>query len=267
MLKNLNIQLFADGDVDTIDVQPQEPTNQPEPTQQESIEQPTETPQEPTQQQVDNLLELEGIGKVSIEDIKEWRQGYLRQSDYTRKTTELAKTRKEMEDAVILYEYLKANPHVAQKLKETEVAQVKPEIANRFDPTFNRVEQLEAKIAGYELDMEINRLKTKYPDFNEVAVLQEASKRGITDLEFIHKALSASKPQPDLRSQIEAEVRQKLLQELKQNSQDTQTIISTNDIPSVKTYNLSKDEERIAKAFIEQGVFESLDEYVKYRNS
>lgn len=267
MLKKLNIQLFADGDVDTIDVQPQEPTNQPEPTQPEPIEQPTETPQEPTQQQVDNLLELEGIGKVSIEDIKEWKQGYLRQSDYTRKTQEIARSKKEMEDAIILYEYLKANPHVAQKLKETEVAQVKPEIANRFDPTFNRVEQLETKIAGYELDMEINRLKTKYPDFNEVAVLQEASKRGITDLEFIHNALSASKPQPDLRSQIEAEVRQKLLQELKQNAQDTQTIISSNDIPSVKTYNLSKDEERIAKAYIEQGVFENLDEYVKYRNS
>lgn len=267
MLEKLNIQLFADGEVDIDDsIQPQEPTNQPESTQ-EPIEQPTETPQEPTQQQVDNLLELEGIGKVSIDDIKEWKQGYLRQSDYTRKTQEIARSKKEMEDAVILYEYLKANPHVAQKLKETEVAQVKPEIANRFDPTFERVEQLETKIAGYELDMEINRLKSKYPDFNEVSVLQEASKRGITDLEFIHNALSASKPQPDLRSQIEAEVRQKLLEELKQNSQDTQTIISTNDIPSVKTYNLSKDEERIAKAYIEQGVFENLDEYVKYRNS
>ena len=44
-------------------------------------------------------IEIPGIGKVSTDEVKEWKQGYLRQSDYTRKTQELAHQREQLQNA------------------------------------------------------------------------------------------------------------------------------------------------------------------------
>ena len=268
---NIKLQLFADDDVtDTVEpVQPetQEVGNDDVEESQQSIEpvEPTDIQAEPEEK--DNSVEIEGIGKISVDEIKEWKQGYLRQSDYTRKTQSLASQRQEYEDAVNLYNYLKANPELASRLQDDSYDgnQQYQQMTEKLNPFYQRLETLEQQLINQELDKEINDLKTKYPDFNEVEILNEANKRGVTDLEFVYKAMS-SKNTDDVRKQIEDEVRQQILKELQDNNTSTQTIISNGDKAPVKSYNLTPQETSVAKSYIEQGVFESIDEYVKWRD-
>lgn len=268
---NIKLQLFADDDVtDTVEpVQPetQEVGNDDVEESQQPIEsvEPTDIQTEPEEK--DNSVEIEGIGKISVDDIKEWKQGYLRQSDYTKKTQSLASQRQEYEDAVNLYNYLKANPELASRLQDDSYDgnQQYQQMTEKLNPFYQRLETLEQQLINQELDKEINDLKTKYPDFNEVEILNEANKRGVTDLEFVYKAMS-SKNTDDVRKQIEDEVRQQILKELQDNNTSTQTIISNGDKPPVKNYNLSPQETSVAKNYIEQGVFENIEEYVKWRD-
>lgn len=268
---NIKLQLFADDDVtDTVEpVQPetQEVGNDDVEESQQPIEsvEPTDIQTEPEEK--DNSVEIEGIGKISVDEIKEWKQGYLRQSDYTKKTQSLASQRQEYEDAVNLYNYLKANPELASRLQDDSYDgnQQYQQMTEKLNPFYQRLETLEQQLINQELDKEINDLKTKYPDFNEVEILNEANKRGVTDLEFVYKAMS-SKNTDDVRKQIEDEVRQQILKELQDNNTSTQTIISNGDKPPVKNYNLSPQETSVAKNYIEQGVFENIEEYVKWRD-
>jgi hypothetical protein len=63
-------------------------------------------------------FDIDGIGKVKVDDIKEWKLGYMRQSDYTRKTQEIARQRNETKDALDVYNFLKSNPTIAQALAD-----------------------------------------------------------------------------------------------------------------------------------------------------
>ena len=101
--------------------------------------------------------------KITIDQIKEWKQNGLRQSDYTRKTQELAEQRKALGHAE---EGVSDNPSDSERLLK-----------------------LERDIKAKELDLEITNLKTKYPDFDEIKVLTESGQRGIYDLEFVYKAM------------------------------------------------------------------------------
>lgn len=66
----------------------------------EGEEAETELSEEVAEAETDDLeesyLDLDGR-EISLKQIKEWEQGYLRQSDYTRKTQALAEDRKEVE--------------------------------------------------------------------------------------------------------------------------------------------------------------------------
>lgn len=168
-------------------------------------------------------IDVPGIGKVKLDELKEWKQGYMRQADYTKKTQSLASQRKEAADALEIYEYLKSNPITAQQIANGE--QVDDAfIAKKLGST--QYNDLADKIAGIELDATINTLKTKYKDFDEVEVLNKASELGIADLEFVYKGLKSEQVN---MSDLEKSIRAKISEELKQNGINTQTIITSTD--------------------------------------
>lgn len=116
-------------------------------------------------------FELDGE-KITAEQIKEWKQNGLRQSDYTKKTQELAEQRKVLEAKGI-------------SIEDTSSSESQ------------RIAKLERDVATRDLDSEITRLKTLYPDFDEVKVLNEAQRRGIyNDLDFIYKATREDNSSP-----------------------------------------------------------------------
>lgn len=104
--------------------------------------------------------------KVKLSQIKEWKKGYMLQSDYTTKTQELAQQRKELEDLIKFADYLKSNPKKLEKvlealedkveetreMTEEELAGLDPDdpYAKLLKKTLDTVKRLEAKIADYE---------------------------------------------------------------------------------------------------------------------
>ena len=113
-----------------------------------------------------NEVEIEGLGKVTFDDIKEWKQGHLRQSDYTKKTQVLAREKQKAKDALELYDYLKANPDIARRLRGDSNdlddmgldSNIESKVAN-LTPEMQRLEMLEQRIAQDELVKEIEGLK------------------------------------------------------------------------------------------------------------
>lgn len=190
-------------------------------------------------------FEIEGVGKVKSDEIREWKLGYMRQSDYTRKTQELAKQRTESKEALELYNFFKNNPQMAQAVRDGDTTALKQTPIATVLNKDNHYEDVTMRLASIELDNQINTLKTKYPDFNEVEVLNEADRLGIADLEFIYNGLQG-KRLPNLVSEITKRIESQLTEKIRQNGIATQTIISTNDVITDANHGLSDVELTIA---------------------
>lgn len=184
-----------------------------------------ETPVEPVAEVVTEPVvettptyEIDGE-KFTIDQIKEWKQNGLRQSDYTRKTQELAQMRKELEEL------------------GTEIP------VSETPSDLDRIAKIERELATKQLDLEITEFKTKYPDFDEVAVLNEAERRGIYDLEFVYKALrndNSSSEQiniEELKTQAIEEYKAKVASEKLKNKEATSgSIISSTPGQAIVDY-------------------------------
>ena len=88
----------------------EEVTNTSDLSEEENVQDIQDTPQ---------YIELDGE-QLTLEQIREFKQGYLRQSDYTKKTQILAQERERLKEAVELYDYLQSNPEIAQRLVEED---------------------------------------------------------------------------------------------------------------------------------------------------
>lgn len=287
MRNKINIQLFSidkgffekafeEEITPVIEEQPETTTEQVE----ESIETPSEAVEEPTmvdepeevqtqaeEVEVPSKINIEGIGELDIDEIK---QGYLRQSDYTQKTQQLAEERKAMGEIQEFYDFFAMNPHLMERLdrvikeENLEVNQVEKE-----DPNLARIQELEQRIA-------LTELKAKYPDVNEQAIMSKATELGVKDLEFVYKALKADTvtEQPvqqvnveEIKEQLMKELlpslKAKALEEAQRELSSTQSIVTGGHDapPSVsEPVQLHPDEVKVARMM---GM--TNDEYYKYK--
>ena len=201
-------------------------------------------------------FEIDGIGKVTAKDIQEWRQGSLRQSDYTKKTQEVARQKEELKEAVEVYNYLKQNPQLVEHLKQADG--VKADVIDMANPNTAMIKDLAYKQKAMETDLKLAELKSKYGNIDEIAILQKATELRTEDLEFVHKALRFDSTSGN---DAVAKAKAELQAELEQNRKMTGTTISTRQGQSVQqnTVSLSDDEKRVAS-----GMGMSEAEYAKW---
>lgn len=232
-----------------------EPVSQEPQATQQSEPTPTTTttqtdaqtpPSEPTTS-VPQTFHIEGIGDVSLEELQ---KGYLRQSDYTKKTQQVAQQRKEVEQAVSFFEQIKSNPDVAQQLSEQF-----PEL----NPEQLRMKQLEQQYHDLLLEREVERLQSKYEDFDVREVLQVAYDKKLENIEDAYLLVKANKPSttnqetPTTPSfdieQVKAQLRQELKQELELELGTTSIIQSGGATPPTTqdTPTLSDAERKVAR--------------------
>lgn len=222
---------------------------------------PTQTESNPNQDatpQLPEFIEIDGQ-QVPLEELK---NGYLRQSDYTRKTQELAETRRKLQYAEQLYNAVYQNPEVAQQ------------VAQQFnlpylDPNQAQVLELQNKYYDLLIEKEVNELKSKYGDFDVYNVLQFAYDRQISNLEDAYHLYNSyygvnesGGETMDIES-LKEQIRQEILQEL-QSSVDTTSIIQSrgdSQTVQVNTPTLSEAEFKVAQA-----LNMSPEEYVKWRD-
>lgn len=197
---------------------------------------------QPTTITTPEKIMIDGV-EVSINELK---NGYLRQTDYTQKTQEVARQRKEVESAVTLFEQLKQNPQVAQQLL-TQIPS-----AQSLDPATAKVVELENKVYDMMLEREIDNLTRKYSDFEIKSVLEVAQAKNITNLEdayLLHKS-KTSNTSPTNIEELKKQLRQELLNEIEAEKNATQTIITSGNGGIVVQDNspkLSEGERKVAR--------------------
>ena len=204
---------------------------------------------------------IDGIGTVTAEEIKEWRNGNLRQSDYTRKTQELARQREEAKDAMELYNYLRMNPQVVEAMKLAE--QNPNSVAYRTAPTQENemLKQLAYNQKALETDLKLSSLKQKYGEIDEVALFNKAAELKTNDLEFVYKALNYDGNHIDEQALIE-KAKEQLRAELTKEKDAVSTVVSTQQsAPIEQKVTLTSEQRRVAEGM---GLTES--EYIKWMN-
>lgn len=211
---------------------------------------------------VPEKIAIEGIGEVTLDELK---NGYLRQTDYTKKTQEVARSRREVQDAVTLFEQLKTNPDLIKQLAPT--TQVPPSL----DPSQSKIMELESKVYDMMIEREIATLQSKYPDFEIREVAQIAQEKNLTNLEdayFIAKSRKQPAESVD-KSTLEKQLREQIMREMEAEKSATQTIISTHGNPAPITDNtpaLNDDEKKVARMMF-RGEKDPYAVYAKWRDA
>lgn len=159
-----------------------------------------------------NSLEVDVKGKMVT--VAELIKGYMRQDDYTKKTTETADLRKEAENALALWKSLEENPvetvrRLSQRVnlgrpvidgaedKQTlqgadldELIKTKVKEALASDPDLQSTRQ---NVANSRVNAEFTRIEQEWgvtlTDQDKLLILDTAAKKNSTDLEFVFAGL------------------------------------------------------------------------------
>jgi len=138
--------------------------------------------------------------EVSLEEL---RDGYQRQSDYTRKTQELASERKRLQQAEAIVSSLEADPDgTLTALADAFGVQMKSPVKQsgndsydswdepQSDPTEQRIVQLETQLAQQarlqrrqQVEKQVEGLRDQYGDFDSQELYQHALTHKIGNLE------------------------------------------------------------------------------------
>lgn len=125
---------------------------------------------------------------VSLDELE---RGYLRQSDYTRKTQDLSRQRSELAQAEQLLQALEADPKATLEALQRHLIGDQPSMdLDDLDPVELElrehrefIEQQRATQMQYEIEAELAGLSQQYGDFDWGGVLEFAINQEIPDLE------------------------------------------------------------------------------------
>mgnify|MGYP000844871666 FL=1 len=224
----------AEGTVDTLQ-------DVVEPTGAEGTETVVETEEE-VQDNIPTEYEIDGE-KFTIDEIREWRKGNMRQADYTRKTTELAKQRKEAEEALEIYNYLMSRQDLVAKLYELDTenpVEVK-KVQEKLDPVAKQVQELNQKLLIKDIESELKDITSKDKTVTDVELLEIANemKCPINIAYDVWKGRNMDK----VLKQKELELKRQLAEDIKKNKDTTKTLITSADTKNDKgTFGLSEQQ-------------------------
>ena len=221
----------------------------------DNTEAPSDAVEEPVSDSVDEVEEtpVEDVKEPYNPNDEELRRLYEERFGKEEETQEEASPvyDEETQSALELYKYLEQNPHLVQAMRDVDVEGYKN--LNNFvpDELTKRVKEMEEFIEEQRYNSYITGLKSKYSDFDEDKVLEYAEKHDVLNLEVAYKAMKADSIKEPNVEELRKQIKEELLNELKQNSLETQSIVggvSQKPINQDESVRLSSREERIAKA-------------------
>lgn len=156
--------------------------------------------------------------------------GYQRQADYTRKTQELAQQREQFQFATALQAALDNDPAATIDLLSKHYGISRQAVTDMIadgedfdslDPVEQKYRELDQRIASFEdyqskqeIEREVQRLKSKYEDFNINEVVTTALRLNSTDLEGTYKQIAFDK----MMAKAELERQAREVQQQKENA-------------------------------------------------
>lgn len=133
-----------------------------------------------------NVFDLGELGQVDLDTLKSWKDGHLMQSDYTKKTQELAEQRRQLEEQFNPYKQLDelfaTNPELERQVVELIRGQQQPnpqQQQSQFDinqhPQFQQMQQqlqqqqqyfqqMQQEQMRQQMQQEMEQVKQKFPD-------------------------------------------------------------------------------------------------------
>lgn len=190
----MTIEETANDEVTEV-VEPEAPNEEVEDT---PTEEPATETEVATEAEDPDLIELSDGTKVTAEELV---KGYLRQSDYTRKTQELASERKRVEDLAGVVS--KAKP-VDEPMVQTQAKKYKPEQLNELKEVLGELgyvskHELSAMTEKQKREEIVNSFFTQHPEYSQEndpgdvkisAFRKELSLYNHNDLNVLPKALA-----------------------------------------------------------------------------
>lgn len=236
------------------------PPNNP-PVETPKLEENTNEPIKKIENNIPDKVYIDGVGEITVDEL---RKGYLRNQDYTKKTQEVSKQRKEAEEAIQFLHQIKENPQVLQQIMSGQSPQI--------DPLIQKILELEATIYDIKVEREIEGLQNKYDDFDVREVLEIAQSKQLYNLEDAYLlSKSAKKPSvipPDI-DELKQQIRKEVLKELEADADVTRTIITPGNDGAVyedKTPKLTEGEKKVARHMFKNAQ-DPYMEYEKWKNA
>ena len=233
----------------------------------EEVSEPSDT-SESVQNEVNDQIPNEPIQDApepNVEPTKELSKEEIKEL-YTKHFGEEIKEPEydeETKSAIELYKYLEQNSHLVQAMRDLDAKgyqELNKYIPDEITKELNELKDFKAELEYKEY---IKDLKSKYSDFDEDEVLKYAEEVDVLNLEVAYKAMKSEKVKEPNLDELREQIKKELLDELKQNSINTQSLvggINQKPINNSDNVKLSGREERIARAM---GLTPS--EYAKWR--
>lgn len=148
-----------------------------------------------------HLVSVKVNGEERQVPLSEAVNGFMMQSDYTRKSQELAASRKKAAQAEAIWDAIQRDPtNTISLLAEEFGVGVGRNVSDVDDfdaddraaiaPLEAKIRQLEAREQRRELDRQLAGLRDRYGEFDEDALLTFAMKEGIQSVEAAYKAFT-----------------------------------------------------------------------------
>ena len=165
----------------------------------ESVSESPSTPVLSVEEYSNHRVPIKLDGEDLEVPLSEALAGYQRQADYTRKTQELAQQKEQFQFATALQSALDNDPAATIDLLSKHYGISRQAVSemiadgedfDSLDPTEQKYRELDKRLASFEdyqskqeVEREVQRLKSKYEDFNINEVVTAALRVNSTDLE------------------------------------------------------------------------------------
>ena len=196
----------------------------------ESVSESPSTPVLSVEEYSNHRVPIKLDGEDLEVPLSEALAGYQRQADYTRKTQELAQQKEQFQFATALQSALDNDPAATIDLLSKHYGISRQAVGemiadgedfDSLDPTEQKYRELDKRLASFEdyqskqeIEREVQRLKSKYEDFNINEVVTTALRLNSTDLEGTYKQIAFDK----MMAKAELERQAREVQQQKENS-------------------------------------------------
>lgn len=113
-----------------------------------------------------------------------------------------------------------------------------------------------------EIDTQVNTLRSKYGEVDEVALFNKATEMGTTDLEFVYKALRFDGSTNDRQSIID-EAKAQIMADIESNRGKTATIVATS--PATNNFNKTVASLTAEEKMVAENMGMSPSDYLKWK--
>ena len=203
-----------------------------------------------------NEIEIDGE-KLTFDQIKQFKQGY---SNYSKQVNDYKALQEQSKEATDLFNYIKGNPELAQKLYEFDAELSNGDLKDKL-PSKERdeISALRREMTAMKIETELSSIKAKDSSVDEMALLQIATEKGLS-LDIAYKVWKADNFDTTLKGKLK-EQSKSITKDLQNAKKSTKTLITEDQGKADDgTFGLSKQEIAMASK-----LDISIEDYAKWK--